>query len=264
METLTTLRERAPLVQCLTNSVVQQITADALLAVGAAPAMVDHPVEAAEFARVADGVLVNIGTLSDTMAEAMRAAVGAATETGTPWVLDPVAVGGLSVRTRLAHELVESGPSAIRGNASEVAALAGRGSGGRGVDSTDDVDAVLDSARELARRTGAVVAVSGPTDAIVSPGRVSLVTGGDPLMQKVIGTGCSLGAVTSAALGAARPGGGDPHDAVLAAHALLSAAGTLAARTTTRPGSFGVAWLDALDELTPDQVARLVTVEERS
>lgn len=260
------LRERAPLVQCLTNTVVQQITANVLLAVGAAPAMVAHPVEAPEFARVADGVLVNLGTFSDAKADAMRAAVAAAGETETPWVLDPVAVGGLSVRTRLAHELVEGRPSAIRGNASEILALAGAGSGGRGVDATDAVDTVLDSARALAERTGAVVAVSGPSDAIVSPGRVSQVTGGHPVMQQVIGTGCSLGAVTAAALGAVRFGVEvhSDHDAVLAAHALLSAAGTLAAETTVRPGSFSVAWMDALHELTPKRVGELVTVEEHA
>lgn len=259
---LEALRHRHPLVQCLTNTVVQQITADVLLAAGAAPAMVDHPEEAPVFAAVADGVLVNTGTIAPAQAEAMRAAATAAREAGTPWVLDPVAVGSLPVRTPLAHDLAERGPSAIRGNASEIAALAGQGAGGRGVDATDDSLTVLEAARDLSQRTSAVVAVSGPRDVIVSPGRTTVLTSGHELMPLVIGTGCSLGAVVAAALGAAHAQEVDDHDAVLAAHALLGAAGIVAGRTASGPGSFAVAWIDAIHGLRPAEVAQLVQVEE--
>src|SRR5919205_3120914 len=132
----TALRERAPLVHFLTNTVVQAFTANALLAVGAAPAMVDAPQEAGEFAAIASAVLVNVGTVHARTAEAMRLAARSAGNAGRPWVLDPVAVGGLAYRTELARELVELRPAVVRGNASEVLALAGAGAGGRGVDST--------------------------------------------------------------------------------------------------------------------------------
>lgn len=260
---LAALRDRGPLVQCLTNTVVQQITADVLLAIRAAPAMVDHPQEAPVFAAVADGILVNTGTVSPAQVEAMPAAARAARDAGRPWVLDPVAIGSLPVRTPLAHELLELGPTAIRGNASEIAALAGTGRGGRGVDSTDSVDAVLEAARDLAERSGAVVAVSGERDAIVSRHRTTLLTSGDPLMTRVIGTGCSLGASCAAVLGATRDTDLTAHDAVLAAHALLGAAGTRAARTAEGVGSFAVAWLDALDALTPADVLGIVQLDER-
>ena len=259
---LEVLRERSPLVQCLTNTVVQQITADVLLAVRAAPAMVDHPQEAPVFAGVADGVLINIGTVSPDQAAAMPAAARAAAEAGAPWVLDPVAVGSLPVRTPLAHELLALGPTAIRGNASEIAALAGGGAGGRGVDATDSVEDVLRAAGELARRSGAVVAVSGERDAILSADRTTLLTAGDALMPRVIGTGCSLGAVCAALLGATRGSDLTAHDAVLAAHALLGTAGTVAAREAQGVGSFAVAWLDALDTLTPEDVVTLVQIQE--
>src|SRR5918911_1687766 len=95
------LRDSAPLVHCLTNTVVQTITANALLAIGAAPAMVDEPAEAGEFAAVASAVLVNVGTVQQRTAEAMRLAARAAAQVDTPWVLDPVAVGGLPYRTAL-------------------------------------------------------------------------------------------------------------------------------------------------------------------
>src|SRR5919205_2883144 len=130
------LRTGGPLVHCLTNTVVQTITANALLAVGAAPAMVDAPEEAGDFAAVASAVLVNVGTVHARTAEAMRLAARSAGAAGRPWVLDPVAVGGLAYRTELARELVELRPTVVRGNASEVLALAGAGAGGRGVDST--------------------------------------------------------------------------------------------------------------------------------
>src|SRR3712207_992425 len=134
------LRARTPLVHCLTNMVVQTITANTLLAAGAAPAMVDAPEEAGDFAAVASAVLVNVGTVNARTAEAMRLAARSAGAAGTPWVLDPVAVGGLVYRTELAADLVALRPTVVRGNASEVMALAGAGGGGRGVRSEERRD----------------------------------------------------------------------------------------------------------------------------
>lgn len=256
---LTALREAAPLVQCLTNSVVMETTANVLLAAGASPAMVDTPEESAEFAAIAGGVLINAGTPSAERYAGMREAVRGATEAGTPWVVDPVGAGGLSHRTQFLLSLVDAAPSAVRGNASEVTALAGLGAGGRGVDATDAVAEALPAARLLAERTGGVVAVSGDVDLIVSPGRVTWLTSGDPLLQQVIGTGCSLGALTAAYLSLDDV---DPHDAVLTAHAHVGAAGQLAAERATGPGSFAVAWLDALAEVDAARISDLVGVEE--
>lgn len=280
-DTVAGLRRTTPLVQCITNQVVPQITANALLAAGAAPAMVDTPEEAGDFAAVASGVLINTGSPTAAQYAAMREAVRGATAASTPWVLDPVACGGPAARTEFARDIVRRRPSAVRGNPSEIIALAAGVSGtdgapgtpgstgGRGVDSTDEVTAALDAARALADATGTVVAVSGPRDLIVSTDRVTWLASGDPLMQRVIGTGCSLGALTAAYLGHARATAdtGTPasdHDAVLAAHAHTGAAGILAARTAQRPGSFAVAWLDSLDAVadSPELLADLVSVEE--
>ena len=114
---LARLRERTPLVQCLTNAVVTNFTANALLAIGAAPAMTDIPIEADQFARIASATLVNLGTPHAAQRAGMHEAARAAHEIGTPWVLDPVAVGVLSVRTQLAADLLTYAPTAIRGNA---------------------------------------------------------------------------------------------------------------------------------------------------
>lgn len=143
------LRAHSPLVHCMTNDVVQTFTANVLLAVGASPAMVIDPREAAQFAAIADALLINVGTLTEDRAVAMRAAVEHARQAGRPWTLDPVAVGALTVRTAFCHELLVLQPAAIRGNASEILALAGMSAGGRGVDTTDTAAAALPAAQAL-------------------------------------------------------------------------------------------------------------------
>ena len=258
LDVLTAVREATPLVHCMTNTVVPEVTANVLLAVGAAPAMIDLPEEAEIFAGLASALLINVGNGSAEQHEGMRRAVPAALAAGKPWVLDPVAVGGLPVRTQLARDLLTHRPAAIRANASEILGLAGTSAGGRGVDSTDEVDAAVDTARQLNADTGAVVGISGPTDLIVSAGRVTRVTGGDEMLQLVIGTGCSLGATVAACLAVAE----DRHDAVVAAHALFGAAGIVAARDAKGPGSYRELWLDALHALTPAEVVELVNIEE--
>lgn len=259
---LEAVRDTAPLVHCMTNTVVPEVTANVLLALGAAPAMIDLPEEAEIFAGIASALLINVGNGSAEQHRGMRLAAATAQTAGTPWVLDPVAVGGLPVRTQLARDLLANRPTAIRGNASEILGLAGASAGGRGVDATDDVTAALETAARLAADTGAVVAVSGPVDVVVSAGRMTRVTGGDELMPLVIGTGCALGATVAATLGAIRGTDHGTHDAVVAAHAVFGAAGLMAARSASHPGSFRTAWIDALHALTPAQVEDLVGVEE--
>src|ERR1700761_9134564 len=131
---LKALRQRKPLVQCLTNTVSANFVANALLAAGAAPAMVDNPQEAALFAGIADAVLVNLGTPTEAQVASMRLAAEAADAAGKPWVLDPIAAGALPWRGGVALELLRYFPAAIRGNASEIIGLAGLGGGARGVD----------------------------------------------------------------------------------------------------------------------------------
>ncbi|WP_332102159.1 hydroxyethylthiazole kinase [Klebsiella pneumoniae] len=209
------LRAHSPLVHCMTNDVVQTFTANVLLAVGASPAMVIDPREAAQFAAIADALLINVGTLTEDRAVAMRAAVEHARQAGKPWTLDPVAVGALTVRTAFCHELLAFQPAAIRGNASEILALA--------------------------RRLATVVAVTGEVDYVTDGERVLSVAGGNPLMTRVVGTGCALSAVVAAS--AALPG--DRLENVAAACGLMKQAGEIAARQGG-PGSFIPAFLDAL------------------
>ncbi|HHQ6239182.1 TPA: hydroxyethylthiazole kinase [Klebsiella pneumoniae] len=201
------LRAHSPLVHCMTNDVVQTFTANVLLAVGASPAMVIDPREAAQFAAIADALLINVGTLTEDRAVAMRAAVEHARQAGKSWTLDPVAVGALTVRTAFCHELLALQPAA----------------------------------QALARRLATVVAVTGEVDYVTDGERVLSVAGGNPLMTRVVGTGCALSAVVAAS--AALPG--DRLENVAAACGLMKQAGEIAARQGG-PGSFIPAFLDAL------------------
>ncbi|MEU6003491.1 hydroxyethylthiazole kinase [Streptomyces sp. NPDC047197] len=249
-DVIASLRTSAPLVHCLTNVVVSQFTANVLLAAGAAPAMVHSAEEAGALARVAGGVLVNLGTMTSVTAAAMRVAVTEAAGAGRPWVLDPVAVGPLPWRTELARELLESAPPAVvRGNASEILALDG-GTGGRGVDSTDAPEAALAAAGALARRYGCAVAVSGPEDVLTDGTRVVRLANGHPLLTLVTGTGCSLGALVAACTAVT----GDALLAATAATGLLTVAAEDAATRSAGPGTFAVALIDALYELSPERL----------
>lgn len=255
------LRAEPPLVHCITNSVVTGFTANVLLALGAAPAMVDITGEAGMFAAISSGLLVNLGTPTPEQRSASLEAVGGARTAGTPWVLDPVAVGALPVRTALAQDLLALRPTVIRGNASEILALAGVSQGGRGVDALDSTDAAADAARDLARRTGGAVAVSGPVDLLVDADRELRLANGDALLTRVTGGGCALGAVMAAFLGTARHTGDSPLLAASAATLVYTLAAEDAAAGAAGPGSFAVRLLDALSAVEPGRIAARARVE---
>ncbi|MDX6742289.1 hydroxyethylthiazole kinase [Actinocorallia sp. A-T 12471] len=246
------LRESVPLVQSLTNIVSANFLTNVLLSAGATNAVIDNPHEAAFFAGIAGGVLINLGTPTDFQAEAFEEAARAAHAKGTPWVLDPVGVGGLPWRTKLAAELLAHRPTAIRGNASEIAAVAGLGGDTRGVDSSADAADAVPAALALLDVADAVSA-SGPVDYVV--GRVDgvaetvTVHGGSALLPRVTATGCSLGALSAAYLAVA-----DPFTGLVAAHAHFAVASERAEAASSGPGTFAAAFLDALASVTPDDL----------
>jgi hydroxyethylthiazole kinase len=245
--TLDAVRRRRPLVHCLTSPVAANLTANALLCLGASPLMAEAEAEMAAVSTVADALLVNLGMQTPLRAAAARAATALARRRGLPWVLDPVAAGAIPARSGLAATLAAERPRVIKGNASEILAMAGAGAGGRGTDATDDAAHALDPARRLARETGAVIAITGAVDWITDGDRTVAVRRGHPVMAQVSGMGCVAGALTAACL-AVEP------DAVLATlHALtlLAVAGEQAAAHSAGPGSFVPAILDALHQLDP-------------
>ncbi|WP_315310403.1 hydroxyethylthiazole kinase [Pantoea vagans] len=239
---LHTFRRQSPLVHCMTNDVVQNFTANVLLALNASPAMVIDADEAAQFSRFADALLINVGTLTRERQQAMQAAVTAAREAGTPWTLDPVAVGALTLRSDFCQQLLSQQPAVIRGNASEILALAQQASGGRGVDTLHQADAALDAAQQLAKTWRTLVIVTGEVDYATDGQRVFAITGGSMLMTRVVGTGCALSAVVAGF--SALPG--DRLMNVAAACQIMALSGEKAAAQSVGPGSFATAFIDAL------------------
>lgn len=249
---LENLRVQKPLILSLTNSVVQSITANMLLAAGASPVMLNDAEESAQLLRIcANGLLINVGTLSRSQAEQMRAAVDAAQSAGVPWVLDPVAVGLLGFRTEFCRELLGFSPTLIRGNASEIMALAGEAAGGRGTDTTEDSSAAVQAARQLARQCSCTVLVTGPVDYVTDGERLLALGNGHEIMTRVTGVGCAMGALAAACVAAAP----DAFTGAAACAAILGLAGERAAARCPHPGSFAAALLDELDALTPADVA---------
>lgn len=238
------VRTRAPVVHAVMSTVSMGFVADGLLAAGARPLMTETEAEAPAMTALADALLVNLGTLSNDGVRGIPVCVRAARSAGHPWVLDPTAVGAAPVRTPLARTLLRCRPAVVRSNASEALALARLGAGGRGADTTHNLDDAREVADQLAREHRTVIAVSGPVDLVTDGDQRHRVHGGSPLMPRVVGTGCLLGALTTACCAVAQP-----LLAAAAASTWMKRAGELAARHTTRPGSYRVALLDALDEI---------------
>lgn len=253
------VRERAPLVHCITATVSMGLVADGLLAAGARPMMTETAAEAPVMDALADALLVNLGTLSTDGLAGIPPTVAAARADGRPWVLDPTAVGVAPVRSVLAGDLVRQGPTVVRGNASEVLALAGQGRGGRGADATHGVREALDAARSLAAADDTVVAVSGVVDLVTDGVRVVGVRAGTPMLTRVTGTGCLLGGLVAACCAVA-----PAFDAAVAASAWLGVAGVRAAVGVRGPGSFRAALLDELYAVTPAAVAAGAFLEEEA
>jgi hydroxyethylthiazole kinase len=221
-------RARRPRVHCLTNSVAQAFTANALLAFGAVPSMTSSAEEVAGFVASADALLVNLGTLDAERRAAISVALDRAAAGGLPWVLDPVLIDRSPARARFAGEIAARGPAAVRMNRAEADALA-----------------------RLEARP--VVVVSGGVDHVSHADRRALVTNGHPLMAKVTAMGCASGAIIAALL-ASRA---EPFVAALGAVLAVGVAGEIAGEAARGPGSFAIAWLDAL------QAVDGVTIERR-
>ncbi|WP_428977096.1 hydroxyethylthiazole kinase [Breoghania corrubedonensis] len=251
------VRSQGPLVQNITNYVAMTLSANVLLAAGASPAMVHAEEEVTDFVAIASALVVNIGTLSPSWVSAMVMAAEAAGKAGKPWVLDPVGCGATPYRTETARRLAALKPTIIRGNASEIIALAGAsGAAPKGVDSATSADAAVGPARLLSRETGAVVAITGEVDFVVDATRIAAIEGGDELMPVSTGVGCALSGLT-AAYAAISP---DPFAAAVAALAVYAAAGSIAARGAGGPGDIPARLCNALYRLDAEGLRSNATI----
>lgn len=268
------VRATTPLVHNITNFVVMNTTANALLSVGASPIMAHAPEELDDLIGIVGGLVLNIGTLSTQWISSMLLAGRAAKERGIPLVLDPVGAGASRLRTETSLEIIaKCRPTAIRGNASEILtlaaatgaasqervnmAMAAAGGGTRGVDSAHSGEGLADVAGDLAKHCGAIIVISGATDTITDGERAATVTGGDALMPKVTGMGCTATAITGAFSVAVE----DQFQAAVSAMAVMSAAGAKAAGKAEGPGTLQLHFYDALHTLTADDIDKAIRLE---
>ena len=263
------VRDTHPLVHNITNAVTINDCANILLAAGASPIMADDPDDAPEITAICNALVINIGTLNRLSIPAMYAAASRAGELGHPIVLDPVGAGASTIRTVTAKRLLAEHPiSILRGNVSEIRALAAGDTAARGVDAAladavtpENLSATAAWARAFATSIDAVVVLSGAIDLIADATRACAVYNGHPKMSSITGTGCQLTALTGAFV-AASPS--TPFEAAVAATCAMGAAGQIAfARLVPGDGNstYRNKIIDAIDHMAPDDLARLARCE---
>ena len=238
---LLALREKKPLVLCLTNSVSVEFVANSLLALGAAPIMSHEPREAEELVRIGSSVYINLGTLDTPFIEHCKHVAAFAEKEERPVILDPVGAGASQVRTDSAKAFLPQA-AIVRGNASEIMALSGSQGKTLGVESTEKVHSAKDAARALAKTYGCTTAISGEEDFVTNGNMENAFSFGSPLMPTITGMGCSLTGVI-AAFHAVLP---DPYEAARLGAAYFGLCGNIAHEKAKAPGSFKVAFIDAL------------------
>lgn len=243
-EDIQKIRQTAPLIHNITNYVVMNNTANALLALGASPVMAHAIDEVEDMVSISSALVINIGTLSTTWIEAMQKAMLKAQELNKPIVFDPVGVGATPYRTANARKLLESVyPTVIRGNASEICAISEESVNTKGVDSTQKSELALAAAKELSHKC--IVVISGEKDLIVKNDRAIAIENGHSMMAKVTGMGCTATALSGAFLAV------NSEALMAAAHtmALMGIAGEIAAEKSSGPGSLQMHFLDTLYNL---------------
>lgn len=254
------VRQHSPLVHNITNYVVMNNTANALLAVGASPIMAHAQSEIHEMANIAHSVVINIGTLDEYWSESMLIAAEAAHSAKKPWVLDPVGAGATTFRDATLNQLVQYHPTVIRGNASEIIALAKTNTTvTKGVDSTAKSNEASNAAQILVDQYHAVVCISGETDIITDGHQTFFIKNGHPMMNRVTGLGCSATAIIGAFIGVTE----NTTEAVAAAMALIGIAGELAALESKGPGSLQVNLIDKLYNITEEEFISHLKIERK-
>lgn len=259
------VREKSPLVHNITNMVVMNNTANALLAAGASPIMAHAQSEVKDMMQICNALVINMGTLDEYTVESMELAAIQANDLSKPWLFDPVGVGATPYRNEVAARLLALKPTVIRGNASEIIALANQASiESKGVDSTHATNQAIDAGKYLVKEYGSIVSISGAEDVIITDNKMITVYNGAALMTKVTGLGCSVSAVIGGFIGLGAEDKSKLFEQVAAATTYFSICGEVAAQSAKGPGSLQMNLLDTLfnlDELTFNQTLNISTSE---
>jgi hydroxyethylthiazole kinase len=253
------VKKISPLVHNITNYVVMNNTANALLAAGASPIMSHAQEEVEEMVSICQSLVINIGTLDPYWVRSMTLGINKANQLSKPWILDPVGAGATAYRDQTLSELLTLRPTVIRGNASEIMALArANASPTKGVDSTAESNEAIVAAISLNKEYGSVVCVSGAIDIVVGNGQPVYLRNGSPLMTKVTGLGCSATAIIGAFIGVID----DRTEAVAAAMSLLAISGELASKYSSGPGSLQTMLLDKLYNITEAEFMQTIRISK--
>lgn len=254
------VKNQSPLVHNVTNFVVMNNTANALLAVGASPIMSHAKSEIKDMVSISNAVVINIGTLDEYWSDSMLIAAEEAYRTKKTWILDPVGAGATAFRDEVLSKLLEFKPTVIRGNASEIIALAkANKTVTKGVDSTAESNEAIVAAKYLVENYQSVVCISGATDIIIDDKEMYLVENGHPLMTKVTGLGCSASAIVGAFAGISE----NKTESTVAAMSLLGIAGELAEKISNGPGSLQMNILDKLYNISEQEFFDNVKVSKK-
>lgn len=255
---ITQLKEQSPLVHNITNYVVMNNTANALLAAGASPIMAHAHPEMEDMMNICQALVINIGTLDEYWVTSMKKAAKQANKLNKPWVLDPVGAGATPYRDEALADLLQLKPIIIRGNASEIMALAKHNTTPtKGVDSSAESNEAVAAAKFLVENYNTTVCISGATDIILNPEKEIHLSNGNELMSKITGMGCSATALVAAFSAIIK----DKVEAVTSAMALLGVAGELAAKESQGPGSLQLNILDKLHNISETEFASTLKIE---
>jgi hydroxyethylthiazole kinase len=253
------IRAKSPLIHNITNYVVMNNTANALLAIGASPVMIHAEEEVEDMAAMASALVINIGTLSAPWVRAMYKAFAKAVSKGVPVIIDPVGAGATLYRTQTIRELISAGqPTIIRGNASEIMALSDDRLKTKGVDGTAASDEALHAAKHISQERQCAVCISGAVDYIVFGDRIAKIANGHPMMTRVTGLGCTATALCGAFAAVEK----DALAAAAKAMAVMGIAGEIAVKKSEGPGSLQMHFLDILYTLSENDITKHLKIEE--
>lgn len=247
------LREKNPLIHCITNYVTVNDVANAILAIGGSPVMADDESEVAEVTSISDALVLNIGTLNSRTVRSMEIAGKIANSKNIPVIFDPVGAGVSKLRNQTVKNLLKTVKfSAIRGNLSEIGFCAGKDSSARGVDVNEEKN--LESkeiARIVAKKFNCLAIITGAEDVVTDGNNFAFIQNGVTEMRKITGTGCMLSGVLGSYLGAVRT-----FDSAVSAVASMGIAGEIAFENSAGTGSLRVGIIDALSKIDDDIISK--------
>ena len=260
-ELLTKIRDKGPLVWNFSNFVSMDIAANALLSIGASPAMAHAKEEANDFSQICKAIngalTINLGTFDPYWQECALEAAKHANDNNIPWVLDPVGAGASVFRNKNVEQLIKFKPTILRGNGSEIMAVAGLSGGGKGVDSTSTSNDAVDSAISIAKKNKIIVAVTGAIDYVTDGHVTYAVEGGHEMMTKVTATGCAL----TCLIGAAIAVGENKLLSTASIIGIYDLAGEMASKVSRGPGSLRMNLLDKLYNISSDEIISNVKIK---